>query len=149
MAYRPDLISGVGPSEEFCSRSLISFLPAAHIADRWSSHYGAMVHGHEVTCCADPRRVMEFVPEVRPTTFGAVPRIWEKTKAALETGFDAEPDEERRTAVRWALEVGLRKVTHVCRECGEHAVVTETMASAGSDPGRTPSRTGIARPGSI
>src|SRR5439155_12623262 len=29
VAYRPDLTSGVGPSEEFCSRSLLSFLPAA------------------------------------------------------------------------------------------------------------------------
>ena len=109
---------------------LISFLPAAHIADRWSSHYGAMVHGHEVTCCADPRRVMEFVPEVRPTTFGAVPRIWEKTKAALETGFDAEPDEERRTAVRWALEVGLRKVR--AEQAGEEvdAALAEEHARA-------------------
>ena len=89
---------------------LISFLPAAHIADRWSSHYGAMVHGHEVTCCADPRRVMEFVPEVRPTTFGAVPRIWEKTKAALEAALEAEPDEQRRAAARWALDVGRRRV---------------------------------------
>src|SRR5436190_12233478 len=77
---------------------LVSFLPAAHIADRWSSHYGAMLHGHEVTCCADPRRVMEVVPEVRPTTFGAVPRIWEKTQAALEAAFDAETDKERRAA---------------------------------------------------
>src|SRR5204862_262608 len=89
---------------------LISLLPAAHIADRWSSHYGAMVHGHEVTCCADPRRVMELVPEVRPTTFGAVPRIWEKTKAALEAAIEAEPDEQRRAAARWALDVGRRRV---------------------------------------
>jgi long-chain acyl-CoA synthetase len=92
---------------------LISFLPAAHIADRWSSHYGAMLSGHEVTCCADPRRVMEFVPEVRPTTFGAVPRIWEKTKTALEAAIDAEPDEQRRAAARWALDVGLRRVRAV------------------------------------
>src|SRR5690242_220059 len=90
--------------------ALTPFPPAPHMADRWSSHSGAMVHGHEVTCCADPRRVMEFVPEVRPTTFGAVPRIWEKTKAALEAGFEAEPDEERRAALRWALDVGLRRV---------------------------------------
>jgi long-chain acyl-CoA synthetase len=89
---------------------LISFLPAAHIADRWSSHYGGMVFGHEVTCCADPRRVMEIVPEVRPTTFGAVPRIWEKTKAALEAAVEAEPDEGRRAGVRWAIDVGRRRV---------------------------------------
>ena len=76
---------------------LISFLPA-------------MIFGHEVTCCSNPRRVMEVVPEVRPTTFGAVPRIWEKTKAALEAAFDAEPDEDRRATVRWALDVGRRRV---------------------------------------
>jgi long-subunit acyl-CoA synthetase (AMP-forming) len=69
-----------------------------------------MVFGHEVTCCPDPRRVMEIVPRVRPTTFGAVPRIWEKTKAALEAAFDADPDESRRATVRWALDVGLRRV---------------------------------------
>jgi long-chain acyl-CoA synthetase len=109
---------------------LISFLPAAHIADRWSSHYGAMLHGHEVTCCADPRRVMEFVPEVRPTTFGAVPRIWEKTKAALEAAFDAEPDEDRRNAVRWAVETGLRKVR--AEQAGEEvdAELAEEYATA-------------------
>jgi long-subunit acyl-CoA synthetase (AMP-forming) len=53
---------------------------------------------------------MEIVPGVRPTTFGAVPRIWEKTQAALEAAFDAEPDEDRRAAVRWALDVGRRRV---------------------------------------
>ena len=61
------------------STSLISFLPAAHIADRWSSHYGGMLFGHEVTCCSDPRRVMEIVPSVRPTI--PVPRT--ATRIAL------------------------------------------------------------------
>jgi long-chain acyl-CoA synthetase len=89
---------------------LISFLPAAHIADRWSTHYGPMFFGHTVTCCADPREVLAHVPEVRPTVFGAVPRIWEKLQAGLEAAFDAEPDEARRQAVRWALDVGRRRV---------------------------------------
>jgi long-chain acyl-CoA synthetase len=89
---------------------LISFLPAAHIADRWSTHYGPMFFGHTVTCCSDPRDVLAHVPEVRPTVFGAVPRIWEKLKAGLEAAFDAEPDEARRQAVGWALDVGRRRV---------------------------------------
>jgi long-subunit acyl-CoA synthetase (AMP-forming) len=63
----------------------ISFLPAAHIADRWSSHYGAlMTYGHEITCVADPTQLMPAVQQLRPTMFGGVPRIWEKIKAALE-----------------------------------------------------------------
>ena len=36
----------------------------------------------------------------RPTRFGAVPRVWEKLKAALEAGFAAEPDEARRAGDR-------------------------------------------------
>jgi long-subunit acyl-CoA synthetase (AMP-forming) len=47
---------------------------------------------------------------VRPTWFFAVPRIWEKLKAAIEAGLEAEQDEERKQATRWALDVGLRKV---------------------------------------
>jgi long-subunit acyl-CoA synthetase (AMP-forming) len=47
---------------------------------------------------------------VRPTWFFAVPRIWEKLKAALEAGMAAEQDEERKKATQWAFDVGLRKV---------------------------------------
>jgi long-subunit acyl-CoA synthetase (AMP-forming) len=65
----------------------VSFLPSAHIADRWASQYTAIcTYGHTLTCCPDPREVMAVVREVHPTVFGAVPRVWEKTKAALEAG---------------------------------------------------------------
>ena len=45
-----------------------------------------------------------------PTWFFAVPRIWEKLKAAIEAGIAAEQDAERKQATEWALDVGLRKV---------------------------------------
>jgi long-chain acyl-CoA synthetase len=65
----------------------VSFLPSAHIADRWASQYTAIcLYGHALTCCPDPREVMAVVREVHPTIFGAVPRVWEKTKSALEAG---------------------------------------------------------------
>jgi long-subunit acyl-CoA synthetase (AMP-forming) len=65
----------------------VSFLPSAHIADRWASQNTAIcTYGHTLTCCPDPREVMAVVREVHPTVFGAVPRVWEKTKAALEAG---------------------------------------------------------------
>ncbi|TML03659.1 MAG: long-chain fatty acid--CoA ligase, partial [Actinobacteria bacterium] len=65
----------------------VSFLPSAHIADRWASQYTALcTYGHALTCCPDPREVMAVVREVHPTIFGAVPRVWEKAKAALEAG---------------------------------------------------------------
>jgi long-subunit acyl-CoA synthetase (AMP-forming) len=88
----------------------ISFLPAAHIADRLVSHYAGMFHGFTLTTCPDPTELFAHVPDVRPTLFGGVPRIWEKLKAAIDAGFAAEQDEEKRKATEWALEVGLRKV---------------------------------------
>src|SRR3954451_17098172 len=63
----------------------LSYLPSAHIADRWSSHYGAfMTFGHEVTCVAALPDLMPTVMQVKPTYFGGVPRVWEKIKAALD-----------------------------------------------------------------
>ena len=65
---------------------VISWLPMAHIAERACSHYLPMVLGFSTTCCQDPRQVVAYLPEVRPTWFFAVPRIWEKLKAAIEAG---------------------------------------------------------------
>jgi long-chain acyl-CoA synthetase len=84
-----------------------SFLPCAHIADRWSAHYqSSMVLGFTLTSIADPRTVVQHLPEVRPTVWGAVPRIWEKMKAALEAQGVIDPaalSEEHRAAIREKL----------------------------------------------
>src|SRR4051794_19676307 len=81
-----------------------SFLPSAHVADRWASHYwGGMWWGATVTCIADGRTVATHLPEVRPTVWGAVPRVWERMKAALEARGVIDPgalSEEARAAVR-------------------------------------------------
>ncbi len=88
----------------------ISFLPMAHIADRGLSHYGQMVWGSTISCCPEVTQVFAYVADARPTRFGAVPRVWEKLKAALEAGFAAEPDEARRAAIIDAVELGIGKV---------------------------------------
>src|SRR3954469_5619601 len=63
----------------------VSFLPSAHIADRWGSHYFlSMMYGGTITSIPDPRTVAIHLPDARPTGWGAVPRTWEKLKAALE-----------------------------------------------------------------
>jgi len=77
----------------------VSFLPAAHIADRWASHYGAfMTYGATLTTVANLPDLFAAVAQVRPTIFGAVPRVWEKLKAGLEArGVTAEtPGEQVR-----------------------------------------------------
>jgi long-subunit acyl-CoA synthetase (AMP-forming) len=89
---------------------VVSWLPMAHIAERACSHYLPMFVGFSTTCCPDPRQVAAYLPEVRPTWFFAVPRIWEKLKAAIEASIAAEEDPARKKATEWALDVGLRKV---------------------------------------
>jgi long-chain acyl-CoA synthetase len=89
---------------------VISYLPMAHIAERATGHYLPIVLGHTVTTCPNPREVMAYLPEVRPTWFFAVPRIWEKLKAGLEAMVEAEQDEERKRTLQWALDVGLQRV---------------------------------------
>jgi long-chain acyl-CoA synthetase len=89
---------------------VVSYLPMAHIAERAVGHYLPVVLGHTVTCCPNPREVIAYLPEARPTWFFAVPRIWEKLKAGLEAMIASEQDEERKQALRWAIDVGHKKV---------------------------------------
>ncbi len=107
---------------------VISWLPMAHIAERASSHYLPMFVGFSTTCCPDPRQVMAYLPEVHPTWFFAVPRIWEKLKAAIEASVEAEQDAAKKQATQWALDVGLRKVRG--EDVGEeHAKADELVLS--------------------
>jgi long-subunit acyl-CoA synthetase (AMP-forming) len=88
---------------------VISWLPAAHVAERNAHHYLPMVFGLQITCCDDPRQVLSYLPEVRPSWFFAVPRIWEKLKAGLETMMAAQPDDQQQR-MQGALDAALRKV---------------------------------------
>jgi long-subunit acyl-CoA synthetase (AMP-forming) len=88
----------------------ISYLPSAHIADRYSCLYGQMVYGGCAYCCPDVRRMTAYSIEVRPTVWAGVPRVFEKLKAALEIGMTVEPDAEKRETTEGALEIGRRWV---------------------------------------
>ena len=88
---------------------VISWLPAAHIAERNAHHYAPMVMGFQVTTLANPREIVAALGQVRPQWFFAVPRIWEKLKAGLETMVHAKPPEEREPLER-ALADAVAKV---------------------------------------
>nr|WP_221377292.1 AMP-binding protein [Actinoplanes polyasparticus] len=85
----------------------ISFLPAAHIADRWGSHYMNTWCGTELTTLDDHRKILAALVEVRPTLFGGVPQVWQR----LVAGIRHFPDETVRAAVGQAVQaaVGLRR----------------------------------------
>ena len=86
---------------------VISWLPSAHVAERNAHHYLPIVYGLQITCCDNPREILGYLPEVRPSWFFAVPRIWEKLKAGLEAMVAGQPEDQRektQAAVRDATE---------------------------------------------
>jgi long-chain acyl-CoA synthetase len=86
-----------------------SFLPSAHIADRVMALYAMEVFGAQVTVISDARAIAAALPDVRPTIFGAVPRVWEKLKAGIEFGVSNETDEAKRQALQWAMSVAAKR----------------------------------------
>ncbi|HEY8810282.1 MAG TPA: AMP-binding protein, partial [Solirubrobacterales bacterium] len=64
-------VDGMIPFPERGGR-VISWLPAAHIAERAAHHYIPITFGFTITCCPNPREIVSFLPEVRPNWFFAV-----------------------------------------------------------------------------
>jgi long-subunit acyl-CoA synthetase (AMP-forming) len=82
----------------------ISYLPMAHVAQRWGTHYSAIFTGLQATAVADPKDLPGALQDVRPKFFGGVPRVWEKLKAGIELMVAYEPDQAKRLAMQQALE---------------------------------------------
>ncbi|RZQ60068.1 AMP-binding protein [Amycolatopsis suaedae] len=86
---------------------ITSYLPSAHVADRVSAQYLNLIFGVQVTCVDDPRAIAAALPDARPTIWVAVPRVWQKIKAGIESKLD-EAKPAKRAIARWALDVGRR-----------------------------------------
>ncbi|MEC3956301.1 fatty acid--CoA ligase FadD11 [Nocardia sp. CDC153] len=93
---------------EFGDR-ITSFLPTAHMADRVTNLYLHQYFGTQITVVPDRTQLPAALADVHPTIWGAVPRVWEKLKAAVENSVAAETDPARRAGLDWALGVAARK----------------------------------------
>jgi long-chain acyl-CoA synthetase len=89
---------------------ITSFMPSAHIADRLTALYLQIVFGTQVTVVAEPSLIAAALPDCRPTIWGAVPRVWEKLKAAIELRVANEPAPMRAAALHWALDTAGRRM---------------------------------------
>jgi long-subunit acyl-CoA synthetase (AMP-forming) len=108
---------------------VISWLPAAHIAERGANYYLPVAKGLEIAICPDPREIVQFLQQAPPTWFFAVPRVWEKLKAGLEAMLAGLPDEQREPAER-GFEAALSKVRLEQRGEAVPAAVAEAAAAA-------------------
>jgi long-chain acyl-CoA synthetase len=62
--------------------------------------------------CPDLNSIIQVLPEVRPFSFVAVPRLWEKAQAGILAAMAAEPNPRRRRLALGAIEAG-RKVVRL------------------------------------
>ena len=76
--------------------------------NRIVAQYNAMYNRLTVTTLTDPKALLAVLGEVQPTLFVAVPMLWYKIKAALESTLTQQSG-PRGTIAGWALEVGQRK----------------------------------------
>lgn len=88
---------------------VLSWLPMAHVAERGCSHYLPMTSGYTTTCCPDATQLLPYLQDVHPTWFFAVPRAWEKLRAGMQAMVAGEPDEQKKRALTWGLEVARRR----------------------------------------
>jgi long-chain acyl-CoA synthetase len=93
---------------------LVSYLPDAHIVNRYMAHYLPAVSGAAVTTVADTKALVMTLPDVRPTLFVAVPLFWYRVTAALRAALDAQTGMRGRLA-RWAVDVGGRRAGFTAR----------------------------------
>ncbi|HLM82074.1 MAG TPA: long-chain fatty acid--CoA ligase [Terriglobales bacterium] len=90
---------GVGTKGEEVS---VSFLPLSHVTARHAD-LALLYRGVVLAYCPDIKQLAQVLAEVRPTTFIAVPRVYEKIRQQVilkATGFPKD------AVYRWALSVG-------------------------------------------
>ncbi|MBF6328377.1 AMP-dependent synthetase/ligase [Nocardia transvalensis] len=86
----------------------VSYLPAAHVADRISAHCMNLFTGITLTCVPDPREIAAALPDARPTTFFGVPRVWQKIKSGIDAKLATEASPVKKALATWAIGVGVR-----------------------------------------
>jgi long-chain acyl-CoA synthetase len=79
----------------------VSYLPLCHVAEQLLTNFMQMATGGQVYFCPDLSEVKDYLAEVHPTNFAAVPRVWEKFQAALEAKLAAATGIKAKLAT-WA-----------------------------------------------
>jgi long-chain acyl-CoA synthetase len=100
-------LESIGRFWSLVDQRLVSYLPLAHVAERFTSQWGGIFFGHEVWLCPDVNQLMPYLVEARPTEFVGVPRVWEKLMSGLQAGVAAEPDEAKRQMAQGALSAAI------------------------------------------
>ncbi len=82
----------------------LCFLPFSHSYQKSSTHW-TQSHGVTVYYCENPKEILEYFKEVRPTFMVGVPRLYEKMYAKVYATMEKEPA-VKRALFNWAVETG-------------------------------------------
>ncbi len=88
------------------------FLPMAHVAEHIAGFFGRINLGLPAAYATSIKAVVDEIREVKPTVFGAVPRIFEKAYARIREEVAKQP-ERRQKIFRWAENVGREYVRYM------------------------------------
>ncbi|HEY2598926.1 MAG TPA: AMP-binding protein, partial [Candidatus Dormibacteraeota bacterium] len=117
---------------ELHNEKLVSYLPLAHVAERFTSQWGSIYNGHEVYLCPDAVELLPYLLESKPTAFVGVPRVWEKLMAGINAGLGAEPDEARRQMAQGAVAASMQ--AYRLRRDGQEAPAELSAVVEGAQP---------------
>jgi len=83
----------------------ISYLPLAHIAEKMLTVHAFAAFGSQRYFARSVAELSQHLPEVRPTLFFGVPRVWEKLASALREKLSAATGAKAKIAA-WAQATG-------------------------------------------
>ncbi|MCW3049667.1 MAG: long-chain fatty acid--CoA ligase [Solirubrobacterales bacterium] len=120
------VMSGASGSEALApttpGQTTVSFLPNAHISDRFICHYSTMVLGGTITCVPDHEDLWDAIAQTRPTRFHGVPRTFEKLAERAKAYMNDRPE------LQQAVETDLARVR--AEQSGEPVADPERAAAA-------------------
>ncbi len=120
----------------------VSYLPLCHAAEQGMTNFAGLIVKAETYYCGDLTQIKDYLIEVHPTIFLAVPRVWEKFESALR-GKLAEATGIKAKLASWARATELaafkeeaatgRPVTSFSRNLANKLVISKIKDALGLD----------------
>jgi long-chain acyl-CoA synthetase len=87
---------------------MVCYLPMAHVAERFVSHWQGAVLGNTTYFCPELAQLAPVLAAARPNFFFGPPRVWEKLYAGLHAAIARVEDAAQRRELEAAIAAGRR-----------------------------------------
>ncbi|MGB5413999.1 MAG: long-chain fatty acid--CoA ligase [Polyangiales bacterium] len=135
-------VAEVFPSLMQTKTRSVSYLPLCHAAEQGMTNFAGLIIQGETFYCSDLTQIKDYLVDVHPTIFLAVPRVWEKFEAALR-GKLAEATGIKAKLASWARQTELeafkqevatgRPVSSFSRNLANKLVISKIKEALGLD----------------